>query len=104
MNVNSRPWDIYERTSAFFRNTDKLVEMLGTSINESMIPHSINLTKGVKVSDEDYHQILESIKGFTGSGFEELGLEPCSIEDELNKVCEMSILNHFQICCINMKY
>lgn len=69
--------------------------MLGTSINESMIPHSINLTKGVQVSDEDYHQLLESIKGFTGSRFNELGLEHCSIANELNKVCEMRVLNYF---------
>lgn len=57
--------------------------MLGSRINESMIPQHINFTQ---VSPEDYQLMFERIKGFHGSRFNELGLEICNIENELNKV------------------
>lgn len=64
--------------------------MRGTSINESMIPQHINLTQ---VSAEEYQQLYEAIKGFHGTGIQDLGLEPCNIENELNKVGAKGILN-----------
>lgn len=57
--------------------------MLGSRINGSMIPPHINVSQ---VSPEDYQLMFESIKTLKGSTFNELGLEPCNIETELNKV------------------
>lgn len=60
--------------------------LLGNGIEESLIPHHINLTQVSQVSTEDYHKMIEIIKGVKEDGFDALGLEPCSIENELNKV------------------
>lgn len=57
--------------------------MLGSRINGSMIPPHINFSQ---VSPEDYQLMFDSIKTLKGSTFNELGLEPCNIESELDKV------------------
>lgn len=67
--------------------------MLGSRINESMIPQHINLTQ---VSAEDYQEMYESIQGFQGNRFEELGLEACNIQNELDKVAAKMILSRWQ--------
>lgn len=46
----------------------------------------MNLTQVNQVSGEDYHKMIDHIKGVKQDKFESLGLEACSIEDELNKV------------------
>lgn len=65
------------------RNMGRILELRGTSINESVIPQHVNATQ---VTAEEYQQLYETIKGFQGSQFKELGLESCNIETELNKV------------------
>lgn len=55
-----------------------------------MIPQHINLTQ---VSAEEYRQLYEAIEGFHGTGIKDLGLEPCNIENELDKVGAKGILN-----------
>lgn len=70
----------------FDRNTNKIVGLLGTDIERSLIPHHINLTHVNQVSAEDYHQMIEIIKGVKEDQYQALGLDPCSIEKELNKV------------------
>lgn len=60
--------------------------MLGNGIEESLIPHHINLTKVGGISAEDYHQMIEVIKRVKEDDYQKLGLDSCSIEDELNKV------------------
>lgn len=70
----------------FFRNTNKIVALLGNGIEQSLIPHHINLTQVSQVSAEDYHQMIEIIKGVKEDDYPKLGLESCSIKDELNKV------------------
>lgn len=67
--------------------------MLGTRINESGIPQHINFTQ---VTPEDYQHMYESIKAFEGSGFKDLGLEACNVENELNKVAEKLVLSSWQ--------
>lgn len=67
--------------------------MLGTHINESAIPQHINFTQ---VTAEDYQHMYESIKGFVGSGFKDLGLEACNVENELDKVAEKLLLSSWQ--------
>lgn len=60
--------------------------LLGNGIDENLIPHHINLTQVSQVTAEDYHQMIEVIRGVKEDEYPKLGLESCSIEDELNKV------------------
>ncbi|XP_071313120.1 sodium-dependent neutral amino acid transporter B(0)AT2 [Trachinotus anak] len=69
-------------------NTNKIVALLGNGIEASLIPHHINLTQVSQVSAEDYHQMVEIIKGVKEDEYQKLGLESCSIEDELNKAVQ----------------
>ncbi|KAM7415135.1 hypothetical protein PAMA_019790 [Pampus argenteus] len=63
-------------------NTNKIVSLLGNGMNDSLIPNHINLSQ---VSAEDYHLI---IKGMKQEDYQRLGLDSCSIEDELNKAVQ----------------
>ncbi|XP_076588231.1 sodium-dependent neutral amino acid transporter B(0)AT2 [Chaetodon auriga] len=69
-------------------NINKIVALLGNGIEESLIPHHINLTQASQVSAEDYHQMIDIIKGVKEDEYQKLGLESCSIEDELNKAVQ----------------
>ncbi|XP_018528101.2 LOW QUALITY PROTEIN: sodium-dependent neutral amino acid transporter B(0)AT2 [Lates calcarifer] len=69
-------------------NTNKIVALLGNGIEESLIPHHINLTQVSQVSAEDYHQMIDIIRGVKEDEYRQLGLESCSIEDELNKAVQ----------------
>ncbi|XP_068595999.1 sodium-dependent neutral amino acid transporter B(0)AT2 [Brachionichthys hirsutus] len=69
-------------------NTNKIVSLLGNGIDESLIPHHINLSHVSGVTTEDYHQMMEIFKGVTEKDFPKLGLEPCVIEDELNQAVQ----------------
>ncbi|XP_074489808.1 sodium-dependent neutral amino acid transporter B(0)AT2 [Sebastes fasciatus] len=69
-------------------NTNKIADLLGNGIEESLIPHHINLSQVSEVSAEDYHGMIEIIKGVKEGQFEQLGLEACSIEAELNKAVQ----------------
>lgn len=65
------------------------MSLLGNGIDETLIPPGhINLTLGSKVTAEDYQHMIGIIRNAKGSDFENLGLESCTIEDELNKVPE----------------
>lgn len=66
-------------------NTKKIVGFLGNEISPEMIPHHINFSH---VSAEDYQQMIEIIKGVTESDYPRLGLDSCSIEEELNKAVQ----------------
>lgn len=70
----------------YFRNANKIVALLGNGIEPSLIPQHINLTQVSQVSADDYHHITEILRGVKEDNYEKLGLESCSIEDELNKV------------------
>lgn len=65
-----------------------MVELLGNGIEADLIPHHINLTQVEQVSVDDYQQMIQVIKGVKEGDFPKLGLEACSIEDELNKVLQ----------------
>lgn len=62
------------------------MELLGNGIEESLIPSHINLTQVSQVTAEDYHQMTEIIKRVKEGEYKKLGLDSCTIEDELNKV------------------
>lgn len=64
------------------------MSLLGNGIDETLIPHHINLTQGSKVTAEDYQQMIGIIQKVKEGDFKNLGLESCTIEDELNKVPE----------------
>ncbi|XP_060932667.1 sodium-dependent neutral amino acid transporter B(0)AT2 [Limanda limanda] len=69
-------------------NINKIVGLLGNGIEENLIPHHINLTKGALVSVEDYGQMITIFKGVKETDYQSLGLDSCSIEDELNKAVQ----------------
>ncbi|XP_069019134.1 sodium-dependent neutral amino acid transporter B(0)AT2 [Embiotoca jacksoni] len=69
-------------------NTNKIVALLGNGVEASLIPHHINLSQVGQVSVEDYHQMIEVIRGVKEDEYQKLGLESCSIEDELNKAVQ----------------
>uniref|UniRef100_A0A3Q3QRC6 Transporter n=1 Tax=Monopterus albus TaxID=43700 RepID=A0A3Q3QRC6_MONAL len=69
-------------------NTNKIAALLGNGIEASLIPHHINLTQVSQISAEDYHQMIGVIKGVKEDDFQTLGLQSCSIEDELNKAVQ----------------
>ncbi|XP_072242515.1 sodium-dependent neutral amino acid transporter B(0)AT2 [Leuresthes tenuis] len=69
-------------------NTNKIVALLGNGIEPTIIPHHINLTQVSQVSADDYHQMINIIRGVNEDEYEKLGLESCSIEDELNKAVQ----------------
>ncbi|XP_043980420.1 sodium-dependent neutral amino acid transporter B(0)AT2 [Gambusia affinis] len=69
-------------------NTNKIVALLGSDIEWSLIPHHINLTQVSQVTAEDYHQMIQIIKGVKEDEYPKLGLQSCSIEDELNQAVQ----------------
>ncbi|XP_053174662.1 sodium-dependent neutral amino acid transporter B(0)AT2 [Scomber japonicus] len=69
-------------------NTNKIVDLLGNGIEESLIPHHINLSQVSQVSAEDYTLMTEIIKRVKEDDYQKLGLEPCTIEAELNKAVQ----------------
>lgn len=86
-------WTLWHLTlnnlcSFVFSNTKRIVSLLGNGIEESLIPHHINLTQGSKITTEDYQQMIGIIQKVKENDFKNLGLESCTIEDELNKVPE----------------
>ncbi|XP_054475302.1 sodium-dependent neutral amino acid transporter B(0)AT2 [Anoplopoma fimbria] len=69
-------------------NTNKVLSLLGTDIDRHLIPQHINFTQGAQLSVEDYHKTIEIIRGVKEDQYQNLGLESCSIEDELNKAVQ----------------
>lgn len=58
------------------------------SSEKSLITPNI---KAAHVTAEEYTQMYEAIRGLhNNTSFQELGLEPCNIENELNKVIPRS--------------
>ncbi|TNN57097.1 Sodium-dependent neutral amino acid transporter B(0)AT2 [Liparis tanakae] len=70
------------------KNSNRIVSLLGNGIERSLIPAHVNLTNVSQVSTEDYHQMVQAIRLGTGEQYQNLRLESCSIEDELNKAVQ----------------
>ncbi|XP_066580241.1 sodium-dependent neutral amino acid transporter B(0)AT2 [Amia ocellicauda] len=67
-------------------NTDKIVTFLGTGVlSHDLIPQHINFSH---VTSVDYYQMTDIIKGVKEKDYSSLGLNPCNIEDELNKAVQ----------------
>lgn len=69
-------------------NTNRIVSLLGSGIDKTLIPHHIDLSVPGTVSADDYHQIISVIRAVQEEDFSKLGLEPCSIERELDKTVQ----------------
>ncbi|CDQ72404.1 unnamed protein product [Oncorhynchus mykiss] len=67
-------------------NTKKIVALLGNEVSHDLIPHHINFS--ATVSAEDYQQLTEILRGVTEKDYPRLGLDSCSIEEELNKAVQ----------------
>ncbi|XP_055795513.1 sodium-dependent neutral amino acid transporter B(0)AT2-like [Salvelinus fontinalis] len=67
-------------------NTKKIVALLGNEVSHDLIPHHINFS--ATVSAEDYQQMTEILRGVTEKDYPSLGLDSCSIEEELNKAVQ----------------
>ncbi|CAB1313450.1 unnamed protein product [Coregonus sp. 'balchen'] len=67
-------------------NTKKIIALLGNEVSHDLIPHHINFS--ATVSAEDYQQMTEIIRGVTEKDYPHLGLDSCSIEEELNKAVQ----------------
>uniref|UniRef100_A0AAY5KCE5 Solute carrier family 6 member 15 n=1 Tax=Esox lucius TaxID=8010 RepID=A0AAY5KCE5_ESOLU len=68
------------------KNTGKIVHLLGNGVSRDLIPHHINLSS--TVSAEDYQEMTEIIRNVTAHDYPRLGLDSCSIEEELNKAVQ----------------
>nr|XP_057931914.1 sodium-dependent neutral amino acid transporter B(0)AT2 isoform X1 [Doryrhamphus excisus] len=69
-------------------HSKKIVDLLGNGIEESVIPKHINLSHSSSLSTADYHLMINIIKDVKEEQFTQLGLDSCSIEDELNKAVQ----------------
>lgn len=63
----------------------QLLQLLGNTTS-GILPPQVNLTQASNVTVEEYQRMLQNITAARGVSPDKLGLEACSIEDELNKV------------------
>lgn len=68
----------------FCRNGEKILGYLNSNVlSHDLIPPHVNLSH---LTTSDYAEVYSVIKTVKEDGFAQLGLEPCILEDELNKV------------------
>lgn len=68
------------------RNAEKILGFLGSGVlSKELIPPHINFSH---LTTEDYAEMYGVIKAVKEDGFSQLGLDPCVLEDELNKVSD----------------
>lgn len=66
------------------RNAEKILGYLNTGVlSRELIPPHINFSH---LSSQDYAEMYAVIKTVKEENFAQLGLDPCILEDELNKV------------------
>ncbi|KAL1020838.1 hypothetical protein UPYG_G00005340 [Umbra pygmaea] len=67
-------------------NAEKILGYLNTGVlSHELIPVHVNFSH---LSAEDYHEIYGVIKTVREDSFDQLGLDPCILEDELNKAVQ----------------
>lgn len=65
------------------RNAEKILGYLNSNVlSHDLIPPHVNFSH---LSTSDYAEMYGVIKTVKEGGFAQLGLEPCLLEDELNK-------------------
>ena len=71
------------------RNAEKILGFLNTDVlSKELIPPHINFSH---LSAQDYEEMYGVIKTVKEDGFDQLGLDACLLEDELNKVSEPDV-------------
>lgn len=78
--------DILNQTSVFVacRNAEKILGYLNSNVlTQDLIPPHVNFSH---LTSSDYAEMYGVIKIVKEDSFAQLGLEPCLLEDELNKV------------------
>lgn len=67
------------------RNAEKILGYLHTKVlSHELIPPQVNFSH---LTAQDYNEMYNVIKAVKIDHFQELGLDPCLLEDELDKVC-----------------
>lgn len=70
--------------SVLHRNAEKILSYLNTGVlSKELVPPHINFSH---LSAQDYSEMYGVIKTVKEDSFGQLGLDPCILEDELNKV------------------
>lgn len=73
-------------------NAEKILGYLNSNVlSHDLIPPHVNFSQ---LSTSDYAEMYGVIKTVKESSFSQLGLEPCLLEDELNKVRRSSLQLH----------
>lgn len=74
------------------RNSEKILGYLNAKIlSHDLIPPHVSFSH---LTTSDYAEMYGVIKTVKEGNFTQLGLEPCVLEDELNKVSLASVLRH----------
>lgn len=72
------------KASVPYRNAEKILSYLNSNIlSHDLIPPHVNFSH---LTTSDYAEMYGVIKAVKEGAFAQLGLEPCVLEDELNKV------------------
>lgn len=70
--------------SNLYRNAEKILGYLNSNVlSHDLIPPHVNFSH---LTTSDYAEVYGVIKTVKEGAFARLGLEPCILEDELNKV------------------
>lgn len=69
------------------QNMPKVLQLLGNTTSGILLPQ-VNFTQASNVTVEEYQRLLQNITAARGVSHDKLGLESCSIEDELNKAVQ----------------
>lgn len=87
-----RPWEKWDisgdQAPLPIRNAEKILGYLNTNVlSHDLIPPHVNFSH---LTAKDYNEMYRVIMTVKEAHFKELGLDPCLLEDELNKVPEVT--------------
>lgn len=76
----------YENHFCLYSNAEKIVGYLNSNVlSHDLIPPHVNFSH---LTTSDYAEMYQVIKTVKEGSFSQLGLDPCILEDELNKVSQ----------------
>lgn len=85
-----------------FRNGEKILGYLNSNVlSHDLIPPHVNFSQ---LSTVDYAEIYGVIKTVKEGSFAELSLDPCVLEDELNKVQSVCLVSELYLTQTGSKY
>lgn len=75
---------VFNEASTLCRNAEKILGYLNSNVlSHDLIPPHVNFSH---LTTSDYAEMYGVIKTVKEGAFAQLGLDPCLLEDELNKV------------------